>query len=155
MIKMEEDKNESKIFLQILESTLLSILLIMIIGLFVTYQNNLSLPFNSALIGLLIMYLFYSFIPIFIFSGIFYYINKNFPMLLYLILFFFSLWATIFIISNSGGRKYDNKIPDIMDGLSEYITIKLIQIIFILLISNFIIVLKNSYIAKKSEVLEN
>lgn len=151
---MEEDKNEGKIFVQIIESAFLSIILIIVIGLFFTYQKNHSFQLNSLLSGVLIMYLCYSFIPIFILSGIFYYLNKNFSLLLYLILFFFSLWATLFIISNSGERKYNNQIPDIMDGLSEFITIKLIQIIFIVVISNFIIVLKNWYIAKK-ETLEN
>jgi len=152
--QMEEDKNEGKIFVQIIESTFLSIILIIVIGLFFTYQKNHSFQLNSLMSGVLIMYLCYSFIPIFIFSGIFYYLNKNFPFLLYLTLFFFSLWATLFIISNSGERKHNNQIPDIMDGLSEFITIKLIQIIFIVVISNFIIVLKNWYIAKK-EALEN
>lgn len=71
-------------------------------------------------------------------------------MLLYLIFFFFSLWALIFILTNSVEKKYNNQIPDIMDGASEYLTIKLIKIIFIFIISNYIIVAKNWFITKKS-----
>jgi hypothetical protein len=147
---MEEEKNTSESFLHIIQSTFLSVIIIIIISLFITYQTHHTLRLSSFFAGLAIIFLFFLSIGGFILSGIFYYLNKNIPMLLYLIFFFFSLWALIFILTNSVEKKYNNQIPDIMDGASEYLTIKLIKIIFIFIISNYIIVAKNWFITKKS-----
>lgn|GEM_PF-6232996 len=152
---MEQDKNNSKSFVQIIESTLLSTLILIITSLFIICQGSHPIRFSSVFTALSIPFLFFLSITSFIFSGIFYYLNKTVPKLLYLLVFFFACWSFIFILSNSIEKKSNNEIPDIMDGVSEYITTVVIKFMFILLISNFAIISKNWYINKKNAASKN
>jgi hypothetical protein len=145
---MEDDKENIKSFLTILQATIITVLLLTAYLLIVTLKNH-TINLSSFVAASFILALFYTSVASFIFSAIFYYLYKNASMLLYLVLFFFSFWALIFILQNSGGRKYDNKIPDNMDGVSESITIFLIKIIFVAIISNFLVILKNWYFTKE------
>ena len=151
---MEEDKENIKSLHTVLQATILTVLISTVYFLLVTLKN---FTLNNALLfdGILIMGLFYLSVASFIFSAIFNYLYKKISMLLYLVLFFFSFWALIFILQNYGGRKYDNKIPDIMDGVSESITIFLIKIIFMAIISNLIVILKNWYFTKELDSSED
>jgi|SRR6218665_155618 len=149
---MEEDKTNINSFLSMLQATLLTILISIGYFLFITLKN-FTLNLNSFLSASLIIMLFYYSVAGFIFSGIFQYLNKNYSTLFYLVLSFFCLWALIFILSHSVEKKYNNQIPDIMDGVSESITIFLIKIIFIAIISNFAVILKNWYFTKKENSL--
>jgi hypothetical protein len=151
---MEEDKEDIKSFLTILQATMLTVLILTAYLLIVTLKNH-TISLSSFVAASFILALFYTTIASFIFSAIFNYLYKNISMLLYLVLFFFSLWALIFILQNYGGRKYDNKIPDIMDGVSESITIFLIKMIFIAIISNFLVILKNWYFSKELDSSED
>lgn len=150
---MEEKTSRS--FLHIIQSTLLSLAIIIIVNTFITYQNNHTLQLGFLFSELYMAFLFYISIASFIFSGIFYYLNTKMSLMFYLTLFFFGLWAALFILSTSVSKKSTNEIPDIMDGLSEYITITLIKFIFIILVSNFTIVLKNWYLINRNDTLEN
>ena len=151
---MEEDKEDIKSFLTIIQATILTVLISTAYFLLVTLKN---FTLNNALLfdGILIMGLFYLSVAIFIFSAIFNYLYKKTSMLLYLVLFFFSFWALIFILTNSIEKKSNNQIPDIMDGVSESITIFLIKMIFIAIISNFIVILKNLHFSKELDSAED
>jgi len=144
----EENREDINSFLNILQATFLTVCSLTVYFLITTSKNHpitFSLIFNAFVIGAL----FFFSIANFIFSAIFQYINKRFPTLLYIVLFFFCLWALIFVLSYSAERKYDNQIPDIMDGVSESITLFLIKISFISIISNFVVILKNWYFTKR------
>ena len=145
---MEEDKENIKSIHTILQATILTVLISTAYFLLVTLKN---FTLNNALLfdGILIMGLFYLSVASFIFSAIFNYLYKKTSMLLYLFLFFFSFLALIFILTNSIEKKSNNQIPDIMDGVSESITIFLIKIIFMAIVSNFIVILKNWYFSRE------
>ena len=151
---MEKDKEDIKSFLTIIQATILTALIATVYFILITLKNyTITIVFFFD--GFVIMSLFYFSVASLIFSAIFYYLYKNASMLLYLVLFFFSFWALIFILQNYGGRKYDNKIPDIMDGVSESITIFIIKMIFIAIISNFLVILKNWYFTKELDSSED
>jgi cell division protein FtsW (lipid II flippase) len=76
-----------------------------------------------------------------IFSYVFFYLNKKWRILLYFLIFLIVVWAIFFFKSYYGYHKSENKIPDNMEELSEWITSIIIYFILINIISNFITLL--------------
>ncbi|KUJ59778.1 hypothetical protein AR687_21470 [Flavobacteriaceae bacterium CRH] len=148
---MEENRTNSKGFPHIIQASFLAIVILIVLCISIPYLRYAALFFNLAMNSFLfaVFFLLLSLTSL-LFSTIFYYLNKAIPSILYLFVFFFGLWATLFLTSNFSDKKSMNQIPDIMDGVSETITAFLIGIVFIYLISNYIITAKTWYIKRKN-----
>ena len=151
-ITMEEDKKSINSFLSVIQATFLAVFFLTVYFLITTSKNH-PITFGLFLNPFVIGALFYFSMANFIFSSIFQYLRRQFPTLLYILFFFFCLWALLFILSYSAERKYDNQIPDIMDGVSESITLLLIKVSFFSIISNFLVILKSWYFMKRESSL--
>ena len=133
-------------------ATIISLCIMFFCWIIILIANHRTIKLDSVIGDLII--------PIFIvvanliLSYSFYYLNKNLRIILYVLIFFFVVWVTLFFLSNYTNHKSQNRIPDNMEGLSDLITSMIIFFVLINLFSNFLALsiyyLKKKYVKEKN-----